>query len=64
MMGILSVAYIMALPVYLLAALFYDFFLRPKKLRVWEHKFMCQRCGHILETEVQDGMPASAQVRA
>jgi hypothetical protein len=46
-MGMLSVVYLFLLPVYLLASLFYNFFVRPAKHRRWKEKFMCQRCGTI-----------------
>jgi hypothetical protein len=48
LMGALSVAYVFLLPAYLLAALFYNFFVRPKKYRSWAEQFMCQRCGTVL----------------
>ena len=47
MMGALSMGYALTLPVYLLVALFYNFFLRPKKKTEWEGKFLCQRCGLV-----------------
>jgi hypothetical protein len=47
MMGALSVGYLLMLPTYLLAALFYNFFLRPTKKTEWEGKFRCQRCGFV-----------------
>jgi hypothetical protein len=50
-MAVLSVMYILALPVYLLGSLVYNFVFRPKKLKNWERKFMCQRCGAIIEDE-------------
>jgi hypothetical protein len=46
-MAVLSVAYLFLLPAYLLASLFYNFFVRPAKHRRWKEKFMCQRCGTI-----------------
>jgi hypothetical protein len=50
-MAALSVAYILALPTYLLGAVCYNFVVRPTKLKNWERKFMCQRCGAIVENE-------------
>ena len=47
-MGLISVAYIILLPAYLLAALFCNFVLHPRKYRLWEDKFMCQKCGLVL----------------
>jgi hypothetical protein len=44
-MGALSVGYVLLLPGYLLAALIYNFFLRPKKYKDWNEEFICQRCG-------------------
>src|SRR5260370_3515217 len=41
-MAVLSVAYLFLLPAYLLASLFYNFFVRPAKHRGWKKKFMCQ----------------------
>jgi hypothetical protein len=48
LMGALSVAYVFLLAGYLIGSLFYDSFVRPKKYRNWEQKFMCQRCGAVL----------------
>lgn len=50
-MAILSVAYVFLLPVYLLGSLIYNFFVRPKKFKQWQQKFMCQRCGAIVEPD-------------
>jgi hypothetical protein len=47
--GLISVAYVLALPVYFLVALFYNWLVRPKKYKNWERKFMCQRCGALIE---------------
>jgi hypothetical protein len=58
LIGLISVAYDLALPAYLLAALFYNFVLRPKKYRAWENSFMCQRCG-VISTSPERGEPAS-----
>jgi predicted membrane channel-forming protein YqfA (hemolysin III family) len=44
-MGTVSVAYLFLLPAYLLASLFYNFFVRPAKHRRWKEKFVCLRCG-------------------
>jgi hypothetical protein len=61
-LGMLSVAYLFLLPAYLLASLFYNFFVRPAKHRRWKEKLMCQRCGAMIENESSRG--ADAQVRA
>ena len=61
-MAVLSVAYILALPAYLLGSLCYNFVVRPRKLKNWERKFMCQRCGAISEDESKKS--ADPQVRA
>jgi len=45
LMGALLVGYLLVLPTYLLAALLYNFFLRPKKYKDWNEEFICQRCG-------------------
>ena len=45
MMGVLSVGYLLLLPAYLLAALLYNFFVRPKKYKDWTEEFICQQCG-------------------
>ena len=50
-MAVLSVAYILFLPGYLLGSLFYNLFVRPKKFRQWQQNFMCQLCGAIIETD-------------
>ena len=47
MMGALSFGYLLALPAYLLIALFYNVLFRPKKQKRWEGRFMCQRCGAL-----------------
>jgi len=49
--GLISVGYVLALPVYLVVALFYNCLVRPKKHRKWERKFMCQRCGALIESQ-------------
>jgi hypothetical protein len=61
-MAALSVAYIIALPAYLLGSLCYSFVVRPRKLKNWDRKFVCQRCGAIFEGESSSG--ADAQVRS
>jgi hypothetical protein len=48
-MGLLSVAYISLLPSYLLAALCFNFVLRPRKYRRWESTMMCRCCGTLVE---------------
>jgi hypothetical protein len=50
-MGALSVAYNFLLPACLLGALFYNLCIRPKKYRDWEDRFICHRCGAIVETQ-------------
>jgi hypothetical protein len=49
--GLISVAYVLALPVHLLVALFYNWLVCPKKYKNWERKFMCQRCGVLIEAQ-------------
>jgi hypothetical protein len=49
LMGMISAVYILAIPVYFLVALFHNLFVRPKKHKDWERKFMCQRCGALIE---------------
>ena len=44
-MGALSVGYLLLLPAYLLAALLYNFLIRPKKYKDWNEELICQRCG-------------------
>jgi hypothetical protein len=61
-MAILSVAYILALPAYLLGSLCYNFVVRPRKVKNWERKFICQCCRAMIEDE--SGRTADAQVRA
>jgi hypothetical protein len=48
-MAVLSVAYVLLLPAYLLGSLIYNLFIRPKKFKQWQQKFMCQRCGATVE---------------
>src|SRR5882724_13661775 len=50
-MAVLSVAYVLLLPAYLLGSLIYNLFIRPKKFKQWQQKFMCQRCGAIVEPD-------------
>ena len=50
-MAVFSVAYVLLLPACLLGALIYNFFVRPKKFKQWQQKFMCQRCGTIVEPD-------------
>jgi hypothetical protein len=50
-MAVLSVAYVLLLPAYLLGSLIYNLFIRPKKFKQWREKFMCQRCGAIIEPD-------------
>ena len=45
MMGALAVGYLVVLPGWLLAALLYNLFVRPKKYKDWDEEFICQRCG-------------------
>lgn len=49
LMGMISAGYILATPVYFLVALFHNLFVRPKKHRDWERKFMCRGCGALVE---------------
>ena len=48
MMGALSVGYLLALPGWFVAALFYNFLIHPKRYREWNEQFICQRCGIIV----------------
>ena len=50
-MAVLSVAYVLLLPAYLLGSLIYNLFFRTKKFKQWQQKFMCQRCGAIIEPD-------------
>ena len=50
-MAVLSVAFVLFLPVYLLASLIYNLFIRPKKFKQWQQKFVCQQCGAIVEDD-------------
>ena len=61
-MAALSLAYLLALPAYLLGSLCYNFAVRPRKLKNWERKFMCQCCGAIIEDE--SSSRSYARVRA
>ncbi len=46
-MGLLSISYLLLLPVVLAGNLAYNLFFYTKKHRTWERKFMCQCCGAI-----------------
>jgi len=48
-MAVLSVGYVLLLPAYLLGSLIYNLFIRPKKFKRWQQRFMCQRCGATVE---------------
>jgi hypothetical protein len=45
-MAFFSVAYVVLLPAYVVAALFFNFLVHPKKYRNWNEQFICLRCGH------------------
>jgi hypothetical protein len=47
--GALSIFYVLLLPTYLIGSLLYNFAVRPKKVRAWEEKYMCQSCGAMIE---------------
>ena len=59
LMALISVGYNLLLPVYLIAALFYNWFVRPTKYRNWENTFLCQRCATRIEPYV--ARPSVAQ---
>jgi hypothetical protein len=48
-MGLISVAYLLLLPTYLLGTLSYNFVVHPKRYHSWEKNFMCQRCGTVTQ---------------
>jgi hypothetical protein len=48
LMAMVSTLYLVLLPAYVIAALFYNFLVRPKKHRAWENQFLCQRCGTLV----------------
>ena len=50
-MAVLSVVYFLLLPACLLGSLVYNLFVRPKKVRQWQQKFMCQRCGAVVAAD-------------
>jgi len=45
--AMLIVAYWLLLPAYLLAATVYNLLLRPRRVREWKRRYLCQRCGAI-----------------
>jgi len=57
-MGALSVGYLLILPAYFLAALLYNFFVRPKKYKGWNEEFICQQCG--FRSRIRKGETAAA----
>jgi len=61
-MAALSAAYLLALPAYLLGSLSYNFVVRPRRLKDWERKFMCQRCGAIVENQSSSAADVQARV--
>jgi hypothetical protein len=50
-MAVFSVTYVLLLPAYLLGSLIYNLFIRPKKFKQWQQKFICQQCGAIVEDD-------------
>ena len=60
---LISVFYVLALPVYLLAALSYNWFVHPMKRKNWERKFMCQRCGALIESQTGTRVNNEASLR-
>ncbi len=50
-MAVVSVGYVLLLPAYLLGSLIYNLFVRSGKFKQWQRKFMCQRCGAIVEAD-------------
>ncbi|SRR5579871_100585 len=50
-MALVSVAYVLFLPAYLLGALIYNLFVRPKRVGKWQENFLCQRCGALVEAD-------------
>ena len=58
LMAIVSVGYLLLLPSYLLAALFYNLLVRPKEYGAWENTFMCQRCGALIQPHGSTQSPA------
>jgi hypothetical protein len=44
-----TVAYLVLLPALPIGAFVCNFFVYPKKHRRWEGRFMCQRCGLLIE---------------
>ena len=60
---LISVFYVLALPVYLLVALSYNWFVHPMKRKNWERKFMCQRCGALIESQTGTRVNNEASLR-
>jgi hypothetical protein len=52
--SLISITYVLALPVYLLVVLSYNRLVHIQKHKHWERRLMCQRCGAIIE--VQTGL--------
>lgn len=48
-MAIVSVAYLFALPAFLIGTLACNLFVYPKKYRTWDRTYVCQRCGALAE---------------
>jgi hypothetical protein len=59
--SLIPVAYVLALPVYLLVALSYNWLVRPKNYKNWERMFMCQRCGALIEAQIGTQVNARGQ---
>jgi DNA-directed RNA polymerase subunit RPC12/RpoP len=54
-LGIISVAYVLLLPCYIVTSLVYNLFLRRSRLCRWEKTWLCQQCGARIEPSDNDG---------
>jgi hypothetical protein len=50
--------YLVLLPIYLVLSLLYNLLVHPKNYRRWEGKFLCLRCGAIVDPESKSGVAA------
>ena len=60
-MALISLAYLLLLPAYILAAVVYNLFALPRRYRSWENTFACRRCGRLIETHADAVRPDSAK---
>jgi hypothetical protein len=54
--AVFMATYLLLLPTYLIVTLLYNFLVHPERYRRWERKFLCLRCGAIVDPESKRGL--------